>query len=117
MSVERVQAVLVDDEEAPSSKLKLGPLLVAGVAVFIVVSALARTLIPDPANFTDEEWVGTTRSDILFYFGVPGSGEDLESGGQILNYRVVVIRDEHYAVEDVTVILDASGLVTAFSRE
>ena len=116
MAPDRVKAVLVE-EDPKASGLKLGPLLIAGVAVYIAVTLAARGFVVNPVEFTDEEWIGLTGHEVVYYFGKPGNVEEDGTGAAILRYRLVLIKDEHYVVQEMTVNVDAGGRITDFKRE
>ena len=92
-------------------------LLVAGLAVFIVVSLIAPALVSDPIKFSDAEWIGMRDGDVLYYFGPPEDVEEDGSGAAVLRYRKIILKEEHYVVEEMTVNVAADGRITDFKRE
>ena len=116
MSVENIRIVL-EEEESFASNLNLRPIILLGLATYIVVTIFAGVYGADDSDIADEEWIGKHTNDVLYFLGQPAEVVADGEGGSILKFRLLHVEDHHYAVERFGIFVTSSGEVYDFKRD
>lgn len=116
MSVEYSRIVL-EEEESSAPHLNLRPVILLGLATYIVVSIIAGVYGADDSDIADEEWIGRHADEVFYTLGDPAEIVADGEGGSILKFRLLHVEDHRYAVERFGIFVTSSGEVYDFKRD
>ena len=109
--------IMPEEEENFVPRANLRPILLMGLATYIVVTIIVGIYSTDNSGVADEEWIGKHVNDVLYLFGQPEEVVADGEGGHILKFRLLHVEDHLYAVERFGIFITSSGEVYDFKRD
>ena len=94
----------------------LRALLIAGLSVYVAVTALVPLFVPEVDGAEEERWIGADVGGLLRHYGDPDGVAEDGRGGNVITYEDVEVLDGAYNVVRTLFFVSSNRQVYAFKR-